>query len=169
MMIDEEFLLLPLYSHKEDDYDSEWENKFERTFNIKKGKFDEDQIEEFRDYMIRSIYPHCYFNDIVGYAVLYVHDRDIMIRYYLNGDQRKIYNHHCFDAEYRKIHLLRLKSYSQGNAVFITKYDNNTIRNSFFKLLDILEKDCKEWKIYFNKEVYIKKIKCFDFEQYWNY
>lgn len=166
-MIDEDFLLIPLYAHDEKGYDAAYTNKYEKVFDIKNKKYNEEQLTSFEHHW-KNAYPNCYLNDIAGYAILYVHDKDIMIKYYLNGDKRKIYNHDYVHLQQYNKQLFRDIGYRQGDVVLIDSNDNESIRNSFFESLEMLGNQCKEWKIYFDKESYIKKIKAFNFEEYWN-
>jgi hypothetical protein len=167
-MIDENFLLIPLYAHKsKEEYMSHWEKKFKKNFNIPNEKYNTDQLNDFREFQFK-LYPKCYLNDIIGYAILYVHDVDIQIQYYLNCDKRKTYNRYCTNIESKHTYSYRSLGPTQGTAVDIFAYDNKSFKKYFNEILDILDKQCKEWKVYFDKESYVKKIKYFDFEKYWN-
>lgn len=112
-MIDEDFLLIPLYAHDEKGYDAAYTNKYEKVFDIKNKKYNEEQLTSFEHHW-KNAYPNCYLNDIAGYAILYVHDKDIMIKYYLNGDKRKIYNHDYVHLQQYNKQLFRDIGYRQG-------------------------------------------------------
>lgn len=162
------FLTIPLYSHKnENEYIASWDKKFNKAFGIDKNHYDKDIIIQFKECYL-GLHPRCYINDIVGYAILNIQKKHIEIEYYLNCDKRKKYNKDIDSINSKDKHSFRSLGYVQGSTVDIFSYTNEYFIRYFTEILNILENQCEEWNIYFDKESYVKRIGYFNFEKYWN-
>lgn len=162
--MDKFILSIPLYNNSPKIYEDKWEKWFSKIFHIDENSYSINQISEFRSFS-QNLNPRFYrYNDILGYAELYVDWRDILIHYCLNGDQRKRYNR--FKTPLRRTKGKIYHSFGHVHGGFFKTVYNKSIRKAISDSLVEIEKQCMEWKVYVDIQPYMDSIMYFDFVGY---
>jgi len=162
-------LSIPLYYESPENFSAKLKINFSKLIKDWDPRFSEsDESRErtlnmFKDYFT-SRFPDIHkYNDILGYAELEVDGNDILISYYLNGDNRKIYNK-SDKRKNNKNGIFSPSCHHYGGT--FREYNNSGIKKALNCSFIEIEKQCKEWKIYVDLQQVREMIDCFDIKQY---
>jgi hypothetical protein len=158
---------IPLYYDSPEKFSEKLKKKFEneiKEFYTQPEYPRKAEIFALLQVHFASRYPSLHkYNNILGYAELIVDGNDILIYYFLNGDNRKIYNK---NLKYRSN---RQGIYHATNHIFggtFRELTNNQIKQAFESAFIEIERQCKEWKTYINLQHEREIIKYIDFINY---
>ena len=162
-------LSIPLYYESPESFSAKLKMKFSKLTKDWDPRFSgsdesrERTLNLFKDYFT-SRFPDIHkYNDILGYAELEVEGNDILIFYYLNGDNRKNYNK-GYKRRNNKNGIFPPYNHYYGGT--FKEYNNSEIKIALNCSFIEIEKQCKEWGIYVNLQQIREMINCFDIKQY---
>ncbi len=160
-------LTIPVYNDSEEVYLKKLDNKFNREikeFKEQPDYPDKEMIFNLLKGNFYSRYPVVHrYNNIVGYAELVVDWNDILIYFYLNGDNRKIYNRNIKGRTHRNCIYFALNHIYGGT---FREINNNEIRKALESSFREVEEQCKEWKVFVDLSREREIINYFDFQTY---
>ncbi len=166
-----EVFSIPLYYDSPETFSKKLKKKFEneiKDFNPKHYRTDEERNKtlEFLRANFSSRYPEIHkYNNILGYAELVLDWNDVLIYFYLNGDNRKRYNKNKNSGNRNNKNAIFFPTgyYYGGKFNFPI---NSEFRLAFKKALVNIEKLCKVWRVFVDTKYYADIIEYFDFEGY---
>ena len=157
-------LRIPLYYDSPSTFSLKLKKKFQNEIKEFDPIFSSNKALELIKENFSSRYPNLHkYNNILGYAELEVDGSDILIYYYLNGDNRKIYNKNNYLRKSKSGIYFPLNHYYGGKIREFTNIDIRMALNSSFVEL---QKQCKEWKVYVDLQPILEIIDFFDFSTY---
>ena len=146
-----------------------WEYKFQKELKMFGWPTSGNEEERKKTYnSLKSIFKHRYselhkYNDIAGHVELWIQNKEILLKYYLNGDKRKKYNKEKSIRRNKRI-IYELFNYNKGS--YIKGMDNTSIRNGISECLDRIENQCSQWNLYINIDEIKEKMEFIDYQSF---